>query len=959
MNDSPLHTTLEKHPSPDRKQNGSGGRLRSIVIRGARVHNLKNISLELPRNKLIVVTGVSGSGKSSLAFDTIYAEGQRRYVESLSSYARQFLERMDKPDVDFIQGISPAIAIEQKTTSRNPRSTVATTTEIYDYLRLLFGRVGKTVCRVCGQVVKRDTVTTVVERLTEEAEDARVYLMFPLHDHPGRSIKEELDVLKKRGFFRIVVKDSLVDLNETDYKGKSKKDVMVLVDRAVVRKSDPENSKRLADSVETAFAEGDGYAFARMVDSGTVLKFTQHYECPRDGIRYEEPDPRLFSFNNPFGACPKCQGFGRSVGIDMNLVVPDPNKSIRQGAIYPWNFPKWRGNLRDLLSVERKAGIPVDIPFKDLPPEAIELIMNGVEGFDGINAFFRFIERKSYKIHYRVFLSRYRGYTRCDECGGSRLRKDALNIRVADKTIHDLVQMTISAAHEWFSALSLPAYDREVARRILDELRKRLRVLNDVGIGYITLDRLSMTLSGGEAQRINLATSLGSTLVGSLYVLDEPSIGLHPRDNERLIRILKSLRDVGNTVLVVEHDEEMIRSADVVVDMGPRAGELGGEVVFNGPVNELLRHPESLTAQYLNNAASIPVPNNRRRDSEQSLYIKGASENNLKSVNVRIPLNLFVCITGVSGSGKSTLVHDVLYAGLRKMKGGFEGSVGAFSSIEGAENVGNVELVDQSPIGRTPRSNPATYIKVFDLIRDLFSRTPAARARGFKPGYFSFNVPGGRCETCEGDGVQKIEMQFLADLYLTCETCKGKRFKQETLDVRYRGKNVDDILGMTVSEGIRFFGETRQGERVATRLRVLDDVGLGYIRLGQAATSLSGGEAQRIKLAHHLLASQTGDRTLFIFDEPTTGLHFDDIAKLLRCFSALVEAGHSLVVIEHHMDVVKCADFVIDLGPDGGEAGGTIVATGTPEELGSVRKSWTGRFLKQRLSNQPLCKEEQ
>lgn len=950
MSDFPPNTTLEQIPSRGQRQNGSGVKPRSIVIRGARVHNLKNINLELPRNKLIVVTGVSGSGKSSLAFDTIYAEGQRRYVESLSSYARQFLERMDKPDVDFIQGISPAIAIEQKTTSRNPRSTVATTTEIYDYLRLLFGRVGKTICRSCGQTVKRDTVTTVVERLGEEADGARLYIMFPLHDHPGRSMKEELDVLKKRGFFRIVAKDVLVDLNEKDFKGKSKKDVMVLVDRAVIRKNDPENLKRLADSVETAFAEGEGHAYARILESGSVLKFTQHYECPRDGIRYEEPDPRLFSFNNPVGACPKCQGFGRSVGIDMNLVVPDPNKTIRQGAIHPWNTPRWIGNLRDLLAVARKAGIPVDAPFKDLPSAAVELIMNGTDGFDGIHSFFRFIERKSYKIHYRVFLSRYRGYTRCDECGGSRLRKDAMNIRVEGRTIHDIVQMTIEAANEWFSALRLSAFDREVAKRILEELRKRLKVLNDVGIGYVTLDRLSMTLSGGEAQRINLATSLGSTLVGSLYVLDEPSIGLHPRDNDRLIRILKSLRDVGNTVLVVEHDEEMIRAADVVVDMGPRAGELGGEVVFNGTVDELLGHPDSLTARYLNNAASIPVPRSRRTDSEQSLYIRGASENNLKSLDVRIPLNMFVCITGVSGSGKSTLVHDVLYAGLKKMKGGFEGSVGAFSSIEGAEHVGAVELVDQSPIGRTPRSNPATYIKVFDLIRDLLSKTPAARARGFKPGYFSFNVPGGRCETCEGDGVQKIEMQFLADLYLTCETCKGKRFKQETLDVRFRGKNVDDILGMTVSEAMRFFGETRQGERVASKLRVLDDVGLGYIRLGQAATSLSGGEAQRIKLAHHLLASQTGERTLFIFDEPTTGLHFDDIAKLLRCFNALVEAGHSLVVIEHHMDVVKCADFVIDLGPDGGEGGGAIVATGTPEDVAAVKKSWTGRFLKQRLS---------
>ena len=944
MSDSTAHIAPESPVAAPAR-----GKLRSIIIRGARVHNLKNVSLELPRNKLIVVTGVSGSGKSSLAFDTIYAEGQRRYVESLSSYARQFLERMDKPDVDFIQGISPAIAIEQKTTSRNPRSTVATTTEIHDYLRLLFGRIGQTFCRRCGALVRRDTVSTVVDRLNEEPDGTKLYVLFPLHDHPGRSMKEELEVLKKRGFFRIVVGGRLVDLNESMYKGKSKSEVMVLVDRGVVKKEDQESSTRLADSVETAFVEGDGYSYVYLPVSGHSLRFTQHYECPNDGLRYEDPDPRLFSFNNPVGACPKCQGFGRSVGIDMNLVVPDPNKSIREGAIHPWNFPKWKGNLLDLLKEAAKARLPIDVPFKNLSPEHVDLILNGSGEFDGLHRFFRFIERKSYKIHYRVFLSRYRGYTTCDECGGSRLKTDALNIRVAGKTIHDIVQMTIAEADEFFRRLKLSKFDMEIGRRILEELRKRLKFLNDVGIGYITLDRLSMTLSGGEAQRINLATSLGSSLVGSLYVLDEPSIGLHPRDNERLITILKSLRDVGNTVLVVEHDEDMIRAADIVVDMGPRAGELGGEVVFNGTVADLVNHPSSITAQYLTRTSFIPVPKSRRRDTEQSIYITGAAANNLQSINVRIPLNLFVCITGVSGSGKSTLVHDVLYAGLRKMKGGFEGSVGAFASIEGGENIDRVELVDQSPIGRTPRSNPATYIKVFDLIRDLLSKTPSARARGFKPGHFSFNVPGGRCETCEGDGVQKIEMQFLADLYLTCETCKGKRFKREVLDVRFRGKNVDDILGMTVSEAMTFFKESKQGVRIASRLEVLAAVGLGYIRLGQAATSLSGGEAQRIKLAFHLLASQTEARTLFIFDEPTTGLHFDDIAKLLRCLNALNDAGHSVVVIEHQMDVVKCADFVIDLGPEGGADGGRIVAAGTPEEIAASTKSFTGRFLKPML----------
>ncbi|MBI2620083.1 MAG: excinuclease ABC subunit UvrA [Ignavibacteriales bacterium] len=925
------------------------GKLTKIIVRGARVHNLKNVDLELPRNRLVVVTGVSGSGKSSLAFDTIYAEGQRRYVESLSSYARQFLERMDKPDVDFIQGISPAIAIEQKTTSRNPRSTVATTTELYDYLRLLFGRVGQTYCRVCGKPVKRDTVTTIVNRLREEPEGTKIYVMFPLHDHPGRTIKEEMTVLKERGFFRIVAGGEVIDLNETSFKGKNKKEVLVLADRLVLKREE-ETETRLADSVETAFAEGDGYALIQIQDRGETLHFTRHFECPEDKIRYEEPDPRLFSFNNPVGACPKCQGFGRSVGIDMNLVVPDPNKTIRGGAIHPWSFPRWKENLRDLLKIAPDAGVPVDVPFKDLAREQLDVVMNGHDGFDGVHKFFRFIERKSYKIHYRVFLSRYRGYTTCEECGGSRLRSDVMNIRVGQKTIHDVVRMTIEEANIFFQNLHLSKFEMQIARRILEELRKRLKFLNDVGIGYITLDRLTMTLSGGESQRINLATSLGSSLVGSLYVLDEPSIGLHPRDNQKLISILKSLRDVGNTVLVVEHDEEMIRSADVVVDMGPHAGEQGGEVVFSGSVEDLTKHPSSVTARYLNGTASVSLPKNRRRDSEQSIFIKGAAANNLKGIDVRIPLNMLVCVTGVSGSGKSSLVHEVLYAGLSKLKGGFE-SVGAFTSIEGGDQIDRIELVDQSPIGRTPRSNPVTYIKVFDLIRDLLSATPAARLRGFRPGHFSFNVPGGRCETCEGDGVQKIEMQFLADLYLTCETCKGKRFKQEVLEIRYRGKNVDEILQMTVTEAIAFFGGTRPGERISRKLRILDDVGLGYIRLGQAATTLSGGEAQRIKLAHHLLSSQAEGRGLFIFDEPTTGLHFDDIAKLLKCFDALVAAGHSLVVIEHNVDVIKCADFIIDLGPEGGDAGGHVVAAGTPEEIAVTGRSFTGKFLRKSLED--------
>ncbi|MGD1045408.1 MAG: excinuclease ABC subunit UvrA [Bacteroidota bacterium] len=920
-----------------------------IIIRGARVHNLKNINLTLPRNKLIVFTGVSGSGKSSLAFDTIYAEGQRRYVESLSSYARQFLERMEKPDVDLIQGISPAIAIEQKTTSRNPRSTVATSTEIYDYLRLLFGRIGKTYCRVCGKLVTRDTVTTVVDRVQQEPDGAKVYVMFPMHEHAGRTMKEELDVLKQRGFFRLIVDGELIDLNEQDFKTKSKKNIQVLVDRLIVRRNEKENLTRLADSIQTAFEEGSGYAHVYLLEQKQFLRFSQHFECIEDGIRYEDPEPRLFSFNNPVGACPVCQGFGRIIGIDMDLVVPDPSKTIRQGAILPWTFPRWRENYVDLLRVAKEVNVQLDVPFNELTKEQLAVVINGCKGFDGIHKYFKYIEHKSYKLHYRVLLSRFRGYTTCEECGGSRLRKEVLNVRVGEKNIRDIVQMTIEDANQFFQDILLSKYEEEIAKRILEEIRKRLRFLDGIGLGYITLDRLSMTLSGGESQRINLATSLGSSLMGSLYVLDEPTIGLHPRDNGRLIALLKSLRDIGNTVLVVEHDDEMMREADMIVDIGPRAGEHGGELVFQGTMEQLLQHPSSLTAQYLNGTLSIPTPQSRRADNEQSLFVHRASENNLKNIDIRIPLNMFVCVTGVSGSGKSTLVHEVLYAGIMKRKGGYDGTAGKCKSIEGTDYINRVELVDQSPIGRSPRSNPITYIKIYDLIRDLLAHTQAAKTHGYAPGHFSFNVPGGRCEVCEGDGLQRIEMQFLADIFLPCESCKGKRFKQEVLDIQYCGKNVDDILNMTVTEAMEFFSLTPDSRRIAKRLKVLDDVGLGYLQLGQPATTLSGGEAQRIKLAHHLSTTEQEGKALFIFDEPTTGLHFDDIAKLLKCFDALVEAGHSIIVIEHNMDVVKCADFIIDLGPEAGKRGGEIVATGTPEEIAQNPRSYTGAFLKRHL----------
>ncbi|MDE3058842.1 MAG: excinuclease ABC subunit UvrA [Bacteroidota bacterium] len=931
---------------------------KAISIRGARVHNLKNIGLDIPRNKLVVITGVSGSGKSSLAFDTIYAEGQRRYVESLSAYARQFLERMDKPDVDMIQGLSPAIAIEQKTNTRNPRSTVATTTEVYDYLRLFFARIGKTYCEACGKLVARDSVHTVVDRIAQFADGAKFYIAFPLPNHESKSARQEVDALKKRGFFRFVVGGAIIDVNEKSFSPKEKKDVFVLVDRFVLRKKEKESGTRLADSIQTAFEEGEGYAAVFDLEAKTWLRFNQHFECPDGHVRYEEPTPQLFSFNSPVGACPKCQGFGRSVGLDMDLIVPDKNKTLRDGAIQPWTTPKFKENLRDLLAIAYEANVPVNVPFSDLTDAQLNVVMNGYgRRFDGINGFFKEVERKSYKIQYRVLLSKYRGYTTCDECGGSRLRKEARCVKVNEKTIGEIVRMTIEDADAFFKSLSLTDFEMSICRRILDEIQKRLRYLVEVGLGYLTLDRLSSTLSGGESQRINLATSLGSSLVGSVYVLDEPSIGLHPVDNDRLIRILKSLRDLGNTIIVVEHDADMMRAADVLVDMGPSAGERGGEVTFFGTAEEAAAHPVSLTGKYLSGELCIPVPASRRKKSGKSLKLKNAFHHNLKNIDVEFPLNMLVCITGVSGSGKSTLVHDVLFEGIKKRletkaglpaEGRFRpqaGRINGAADLLGVENLSGVELVDQSPIGRTPRSNAVTYIKAFDVIRDLLANTQTAKVHGYQPGFFSFNVPGGRCEVCEGDGVQKIEMQFMADLYLVCESCKGKRYKEEALAVRYDGKNVDDILSMTVNEAIEFFSRKPTGKRVAQKLKVLDDVGLGYLRLGQAATTLSGGEAQRVKLAAHLSSEQEG-HTLFIFDEPTTGLHFDDIAKLLKCFTALIEAGHSVLLIEHNLDVIKCADYLIDLGPGGGESGGRIIAQGTPEEVARAAASHTGKFLK-------------
>lgn len=916
---------------------------KKIIVRGAKEHNLKNLNFELPRNKLIVFTGVSGSGKSSLVFDTIYAEGQRRYVESLSSYARQFLERMNKPDVEFIQGISPAVAIEQKSGSRNPRSTVGTTTEIYDYLRLLFARIGKTICFQCGKEVKKATTNTVVEWLEQQAEGTKFYLSFPLHIHEGTTVKQEIELLKRRGFFRIFFNGNLHDINAEDVVPKKKDDVRVVIDRFKVVKN--ELRTRLADAIEVTFKEGENRLVLINADTGDETEFNKFYECC--GIRYEEPEPRFFSFNNPFGACPVCQGFSKTIGIDMDLVIPNPNLTIAEGAIAPWRSAKYGSYLRDLIKNAKQFNIPLNVPFKDLTEEQVEKIQKGFGDFIGIDKFFEKLESKTYKMHVRVFLSRYRGYSICRACKGSRLRREALQVKINSYSIFDIVQLQIEKALQFFQNLKLTEYDLQVGDRILKEIIKRLTFLNNVGIGYLTLDRLSSTLSGGEAQRINLATSLGSSLVGTLYVLDEPSIGLHPRDNFKLINILKNLRDIGNTVLVVEHDPEMMKNADLLVDMGPKAGKDGGEIVAMGTYYEIVKNKNSLTGKYLSGKLKIPLPEKRNTQQTKCIKIIGACENNLKKIDVEIPLNKFVVITGVSGSGKSTLVHDVLYGGLAKYLGMAPSKVGKFREIQGIEYIDEVEIVDQSPIGKSPRSNPISYIKAFELIRELYASTPQARARGYRPGFFSFNVPGGRCETCQGDGFIKVEMQFLADIYLECEDCKGTRFKEEVGEITYRDKNLVDVLNMTVDEAVDFF---KHENKIVRQIKLLADVGLGYIKLGQPSNTLSGGEAQRVKLAAHLSLQRERKHTLFIFDEPTTGLHFDDISKLLNCFNLLVEKGNSLVIIEHNLEVIKCADYIIDLGPEAGDAGGKIVAMGTPEEISKNKFSYTGMYLKPYLA---------
>jgi len=937
-----------------------------IIIRGCRMNNLKNIDLDIPKYKLIVFTGLSGSGKSSIVFDTVYAEGQRRYVESLSAYARQFLEKMNKPDVDYMSGLAPSMAIEQRTRIKNPRSTVGTTTEIYDYLRLLFARIGKTYSPVSGIEVRKDTPESIIDELKKKADNNSLKLFiycefdFKKPDTSKNDLKLKIDELKEKGFDRIFYKNEMIDLSDLEFNEllKSfKNKLQVIIDRLIFDPADTEAVSRLYDSLEMAFREGEGYLTVRIVndENWEDIKFNQYLEA--DGIRFEEPEPRLFSFNNPYGACDKCQGFSKTMDIDMDIVIPDKRKSLSAGAIMPFTTLKHSKHLADLIRESFTHKIDINIPFKNLSERELDLVFNGCGKYIGIKKFFKMVEHEaSYKLHYRVLVNRYRAYTICSNCGGSRLRKEALYIKVGGKTIFEIVKMKISDASEFFKNLKLNKYDKTISGRILEEIYSRLKYLNEVGLEYLTLDRLSNTLSGGESQRINLSTSLGSSLVGSIYVLDEPSIGLHPRDNQKLINIMKSLRDLGNTVLVVEHDRDMMKEADEIIDIGPLAGENGGEVVFQGTYKAILKDKDSLTGKYLSNVLKIPVPLKRKPFDSKTKFItiKGARENNLKNIEVKIPLNLFTCITGVSGSGKSTLVNDILYPALKKkMEGYFGSKIGGFDSIEGFAQIDGVELIDQSPIGRTSRSNPVTYIKAFDFIREAFSNTPEAGKRYLSTGYFSFNVPGGRCETCEGTGIIKIEMQFMADIILECEVCRGKRYKTDALEVKLKGtdgfhKNISEVLDMTVNEALKFL---KPYPKIIKKLKVLDDVGLGYIKLGQSGATLSGGESQRVKLAYHLTFREEGSHKLFIFDEPTTGLHYHDVSKLLKCFNELIKQGNSVLVIEHNLEVIKCADYIIDLGPESGDDGGYIVAQGTPEEVVKEMKSYTGKYLKQVINN--------
>jgi excinuclease ABC subunit A len=924
-----------------------------IIINGARVHNLKNIDVAIPRNQMVVITGLSGSGKSSLAFDTLYAEGQRRYVESLSSYARQFMGRLDKPDVDNIKGIAPAIAIEQKVNSKNPRSTVGTNTEIYDYLKLLFARVGTTYSPVSGDEVKRHTVTDIIRYLNKFEKGTKAILYSPLKVMKDRTVEKQLEILLQQGYTRLKLNDKVERIDALlESKAKVKGDLLIVIDRFAINAEDDSNNSRIADSAEIAFFEGDGTCIVEVFTEkkNVIESFSNRFEL--DGILFEEPSEHFFTFNNPVGACKSCEGFGSVIGIDKDLVIPNKNLSIFEDAVVCWKGEKMGKWKEKLVTNSHQFDFPVHRPYHDLTPEEQELLWTGNKHFKGLNAFFKHIESKLYKIQYRVMLSRYRGKTICPECYGTRLRKDANYVKIGGKSLSELVTISVDQCLEFFKTVELTKHQQTIAKRILVEITNRLGYLCDVGLGYLTLNRLSSTLSGGESQRINLSTSIGSSLVGSMYILDEPSIGLHPRDTKRLITVLKSLKKVGNTVIIVEHEEEIMREADQLIDMGPMAGTLGGEVVFQGTHKDLISEKKSLTALYLTGRESIEIPAKRRK-WKHSIEIKGARENNLKGFDVKIPLGALTVITGVSGSGKTSLVKTILYPALKKMHGGYGSRTGYFDRLEGDLNqLRSVEFIDQNPIGKSSRSNPVTYVKAFDEIRALFAAQQLSKVRGYKPSHFSFNVAGGRCDNCDGEGEETVEMQFMADVKLQCEVCKGRRFKDDIIEVTFREKSIFDVLNLTIDDAMDFFQAgkmTTPEKKIVTKLKPLQDVGLGYVKLGQSSSTLSGGEAQRIKLASFLGKGKVDDHTLFIFDEPTTGLHFHDIKKLLYAVNALVDKGHTVLIIEHDPDMIKCADWIIDLGPEGGDAGGNLVFEGTPEDIVNCKGSYTGEYLKGRF----------
>ncbi|WP_433763308.1 excinuclease ABC subunit UvrA [Flavobacterium ginsenosidimutans] len=919
----------------------------NIIIKGAQVHNLKNVDVVIPRNKLVVITGLSGSGKSSLAFDTLYAEGQRRYVESLSSYARQFLGRLDKPKVEYIKGIAPAIAIEQKVNTTNARSTVGTSTEIYDYIKLLFARIGRTYSPISGQEVKKNTVTDVIADVKSLPLDSRWLLLSPIHLEEGRQLEDKLKILLQQGFARILVDNEMVRLDEfsaSDLHKFDNKDVLLIIDRIVV-KEEEEFYNRLADAVQTAFFEGKGICYLQELNGEKRFSYSNKFEL--DNITFLEPNVHLFSFNNPYGACPVCEGYGNIIGIDADLVVPNTSLSIFESAIYPWRGESMSWYKDELVKHAYKFDFPIHKPYFQLTDEQKDLIWTGNQYFQGLNDFFRELEEKNYKIQNRVMLSRYRGKTKCHACKGKRLREEASYVKINGKTVSDLVDLPIKHLVTFFKNIELNVYEQQIAKRLMVEINNRLSFLTEVGLDYLTLNRNSATLSGGESQRINLATSLGSSLVGSMYILDEPSIGLHPKDSERLIKVLLSLRDLGNTVIVVEHDEDIMKAADMIIDIGPEAGTFGGKLVAQGTYDEILES-DSLTAKYLNGDLEISVPK-RRRKFKNHIDIIGARENNLKNINVTFPLDVLTVVTGVSGSGKSTLIKKILFPAMQKKLESAAEKAGQFSEISGSfSQIKHIEYVDQNPIGRSSRSNPVTYIKAYDDIRDLYAKEKLSKIRGYQAKHFSFNVDGGRCETCKGEGSINVEMVFMADVSLPCETCGGKRFKKEILEVTFDNQNINDILTMTIDDAIAFFEKNKQS-KITQKLQPLQDVGLGYVQLGQSSSTLSGGEAQRIKLASFLVKGATKDKALFVFDEPTTGLHFHDIKKLLASFDALIEKGHSIIVIEHNLDLIKCADWILDLGPEGGENGGHLLASGTPEDIVKVKESVTGVYLKDKL----------